>query len=199
MPASVWIPSLVFIVVVFWTDLGHRKVTTVRLLRPLIGAAIVIPFFVHFSFNSSQTSGTGLAIEVAGVAAGLTVGALIAMLMRVSWDPRAGRAISVAGLAYAACWIAITLARMGFAYGAQHWFSVQLGTWMIANDVSVAALTDGLIFFSIAVLLGRTGMLALRARAAAGDAGAATSVTGGDLPGEAIADDLSQRPAIGSD
>jgi hypothetical protein len=60
MSPSVWIPSLVFLVVVVWTDLAHRKITPMRLLRPFIGAAIVLPFFVSFSFNSSQASGTGL-------------------------------------------------------------------------------------------------------------------------------------------
>jgi hypothetical protein len=165
--ASVWIPSLVFIAVVFWTDLGHRKITVMRLLRPLIGAAIVIPFFVSFSSIGTGSSGTGLGIEIAGAVAGLALGGLIALLMRVSWDPHDRLAISVAGIAYAASWVTITLARMGFAYGAQHWFNVQLGTWMVANRVSVAALTDSLIFFSIAVLIGRTGTLAVRARASA--------------------------------
>lgn len=171
MSLSVWIPGLVFLVVVFWTDLGHRQITLMRLLRPFIGAAIVIPFFVSFSFDSSQASGTGLGVEIAGAAAGLAAGAMIALLMRVGWDQQTGRAISAAGIGYAASWVAVTLARIGFAYGAQHWFSVQLGTWMAANNVSVAALTDSLVFFSVAVLIGRTGMLAARGRAAAQAAG----------------------------
>jgi len=192
MSASVWIPSLVFIVVVFWSDLGHRQITAMRLLRPLIGAAIVIPFFASSSFGRGQTSGTGLRIEIAGTAAGLALGALIALLMRVSWDPHASRALSVAGIPYAAAWLAITLARMGFAYGAEHWFSVQLGSWMVASDVSVAALADSLILFSIAVLLGRTGLLAARARAAA------TRAADG-APAAAVAGELRQRPAVGGD
>jgi hypothetical protein len=191
MPASAWIPSLVFIAVVFWTDLGRRPVTIARLLRPLIGAAVVIPFFVSFSFGRSQASGTGLRIEVAGAAAGLALGVLMALLMRVSWDPQARRAQSTAGLPYAAAWLTITLARLGFAYGAGHWFSLQLGSWMAASDVSVAALTDSLVFFSIAVLLGRTGLLAARATATARHAA--------DGEPARVADELVRRPAIGSD
>jgi hypothetical protein len=178
MSPSVWIPSLAFLVLVVWTDLGHRKVTLMRLVRPFVGAAIIIPFFVSFSFDRSQASGTGLGIEIAGLAAGLAVGAMTALLMRVTWDQQAGRAVSVAGIGYAAAWAAITLARLGFAYGAQHWFSLQLGTWMAGNSVSVAALTDSLVFFSVAVLIGRTGMLAVRVRAAAQAAGAGPSPAG---------------------
>jgi hypothetical protein len=190
MSPSVWIPSLAFLVLVVWTDLGQRKVTLLRLVRPFIGAAIIIPFFVSFSFDRSQASGTGLGIEIAGIAAGLAVGAMAALLMRVTWDQQAGRPISVAGIGYAAAWVSITVARLGFAYGAQHWFGLQLGTWMAGNNVSVAALTDSLVFFSVAVLIGRTGMLAVRARAAALAAGAGRPLA------ETATD---ERPVISSD
>ena len=44
-----------------------------------------------------------------------------------------------------------------------HWFTAPLVSWGIAHQVSVAALTDGLIFMAIAMILVRTITLGVRA------------------------------------
>ena len=62
----------------------------------------------------------------------------------------------------AALWTTVIGARLTFSYGANHWYTDQLGRWMYENQVTVDALTDTLIVMAIAMMLGRTGALAVK-------------------------------------
>jgi hypothetical protein len=151
----------IVLVTVLASDYGRaRKIGTMRLLRPVIAAAVIIPLFV----DKPVSSGTGLVVEIAGVAAGLLCGLAAAALMGVHRSPKTGKPVSRAGLPYAALWTVIIAARAAFSYGVGHWFQTPVVNWAIANHVSEAAITDGLIFMAIMMVLVRTFALGARAR-----------------------------------
>ena len=77
------------------------------------------------------------------------------------------RAVSRAGSGYAAFWTVIYGGRLLFIYGTLHWFSVPLGQFMAAHQLSAAGLTDALIFMAVAMALARSALLGVRGRAAA--------------------------------
>ena len=144
-------------------DVGpHRKIGKFRILRPLLTIAVVVPLFI----DSPVTHGNGLLVELAGLAAGLFCGLIAAALMRVYRSPRTGKAVSAAGFPYAMVWIVVVAARTAFSIGATHWFPAQLDQWCLAHQVTGSAITDGLIFMALTMVLVRTTSLAARARRA---------------------------------
>ena len=150
----------VVLATVLASDLGPaRKIGRMRLLRPVIAAAVIIPLFV----SHPVTSGNGLAVEIAGIAAGLLGGLVAAALMRVYRNPATGAPASSAGWPYAAFWTLVVGARAAFSYGAAHWFTGPIVSWAIASQVSEAALTDGLIFMAVTMIIIRTAALRVRA------------------------------------
>ena len=154
------IVNAVVLATVLATDLGPaRKIGAMRLLRPVIAAAVIIPFFI----SSPVTRGSGLAVEIAGCVAGLLGGLAAVALMRVNRSPSSGRPVSGAGVPYAIFWIVVVGARAAFSYGAAHWFTAQIVSWAVANRVTEAAITDGLIFMAVVMILVRTIGLGARA------------------------------------
>jgi hypothetical protein len=127
-------------------------------------AAAVIPLFLE----KVVTHGAGLTVELAGVAAGVVGGLIALSLIHVYRSDTTGKPVSSAKWGYAIFWIAVVGARGAFSYGATHWFHAQLAGWLVGNTIPSAAITDGLIFMAVALLLTRTLGLARRAHALTG-------------------------------
>ncbi len=166
MDMSVWILNLAVLFVVLESDLGTRRVTKVRVLRPVVTAAAIVPFFL----GHVATGGYGLSLEIGGIVVGSSLGLLASAFMSVHPGVAKGRpcAKSRAGAGYALTWTTVVAARILFAYGTEHVFGRQLGEWMATHGVTAGALTDALIFMAVLMMLTRTAMLELRARAAVG-------------------------------
>jgi hypothetical protein len=142
------------------SDLGaHRKIGPVRLLRPVLLGGGIVPLFIA----PVVTHGAGLGVELAGTAAGVLGGLAALALASVYRSPRTGKPASRATWPYAALWTLVIGARAAFSYGAYHWFPAQLAQWCTAHQVTGAAITDGLIFMAVAMLLVRTLGLGVRA------------------------------------
>jgi hypothetical protein len=159
------IVNVVVLAAVLEADFGsHRKITKFRVLRPILLAAGIVPLFLE----KVTTHGGGLAVELAGAVAGL-IGGLVALgLVRIYRSGTTGKPVSAAGWGYALLWTGVIGARALFSYGADHWFGNQLGGWLAANSIPSAAITDGLIFMAVAMLLTRTSGLVIRAHAVPG-------------------------------
>lgn len=157
--------NVVVLIATLQADLGLRKVTLMRFLRPVIIVAVVIPLFVSTVF----TSGIGLTTELVGLAAGVVVGGIAVSLMKFERD-ESGVVRSRAGIGYAALWIVIVGARTLFSIGASNWFGDDLGRFFFEHGAKIAdigaIITDGLVAMAVAMILARTLGLRLRGRSA---------------------------------
>jgi hypothetical protein len=158
MPRDVLIVNLAVLFAVLEADLGRRKISNFRLLRPLLLAAAIVPLFIVHP----ATAGNGEILEIALAGLGALLGVVAASgLMKISYDDASQTCVSTAGAAYGVFWVAIIGARLLFTYGSNHWCRTQLEHWMVANGITVDALTDALIFMAVAMAVARTVRLAV--------------------------------------
>jgi hypothetical protein len=132
----------VIVAAVLQADLGsRRRAGLLRLLRPLLIAAAIVPLFLM----PVVAHGNGLTVELILAAAGVGFGLVATWLLPVSGDSLGRQAFTSAGRAYALLWTAVIGARAVFSYGADHWFTHSLGVWQLHHAVTTAAITDALI------------------------------------------------------
>jgi hypothetical protein len=155
------------LVAVLEADLGgHRKIGRMRILRPILLAGGVVPMFIE----APATHGSGLVLEIGAALLGLLCGIIAIVQMTIYRSPSTGKPVSRAGAPYALLWITVIGARAAFSYGSVHWFPTQLVHWAVREHISSAAITDGLLFMAVAMLLTRTIALAVRAAGLPADA-----------------------------
>jgi hypothetical protein len=159
--SAITIVNLVIFAAVLIKDWGHNRVTLFAVFRPLLLSVVIVPFFLP-KFDSGGGGG-GLALEAASLAGGVAVGAFACAMLRVSVDED-GKGWYDAGYAYVAVWVLITVLRQLFVYGCQHWFTRDLGRFLVENRISPAAFGDSILFFTLSVVVAtRLGIL-LRSR-----------------------------------
>ena len=111
------------------------------------------------------TGGGGLGFELALAALGTLLGVAAGMIFRVFRGadeiPR-----SQAGIGYAALWIVVVGARIGFSSATSN--SHRLQVWLFTHHITVDTVTDALIFMAAGMLVFRTAILRLRATKLAG-------------------------------
>ena len=163
--SAITIVNLVIFAAVLIKDWGHNRVTLFAVFRPLLLSVVIVPFFLP----KFDAGGGGLTLEAASLAGGVAVGAFACAMLRVSVDEK-GKGWYDAGYAYVAVWVLITVLRQLFVYGCQHWFTRDLGRFLVENRISPAAFGDSILFFTLSMVIAtrlgillRTRLLAARA------------------------------------
>ena len=142
------------------SNLGTRTLTRRRITTPLFVVAAAGWFFL----DDAPTLGNDGLLELAGLGAGLLLGVVAALTMRVRRD--GDRVTTTAGLAYAAVWVAVIGGRVAFAYGAEHFFPRAIGQFSRDHLITGAdAWTAAFVMMALAMVVSRltvTGLRALR-------------------------------------
>ncbi|MEU6711350.1 hypothetical protein ABZ897_07685 [Nonomuraea sp. NPDC046802] len=154
------IASGTILLVILATDLGHRRVTTMRMLRSVLAVAVVIAIFVH----SLPTQGNDLSLQLVGIGTGLICG-LIAGALLPAHRRESGEIFTTGGIGYALVWIVVSAGRVVFAYGAEHWFTEDLVRFSIDYKISGPdTYANTFVFMALAMVLTRTTVLMSKMR-----------------------------------
>ncbi|MEO3875887.1 hypothetical protein ABGB18_44515 [Nonomuraea sp. B12E4] len=154
------IASGTILAIILATDLGQRRVTTMRMLRSVLAVAVIIAIFVH----SFPTQGNDLSLQLVGVGTGVICG-LVAGALLPAYRRASGELYTVGGIGYALVWIVLSTGRVVFAYGAEHWFAEGLVRFSIDYQISGPdTYANAFVFMSLAMVLARTAVLMAKVR-----------------------------------
>lgn len=156
------IASGTILTIVLATDLGRRRITTLRMLRSIIAVAVVVAIFVH----SFPTVGDNdVSLQLVGVGVGVICGLIAGVLLPAHKDATSGELYTIGGIGYALVWIVLSSARVIFVYGAEHWYPVGLIKFSIDYGISGQdTYSNAFIFMALAMVLTRTAVLLAKMR-----------------------------------
>ncbi|GGZ40238.1 hypothetical protein GCM10010387_38280 [Streptomyces inusitatus] len=141
-------------------DLGHRRITAVRLAGPVLVSVLVVVACVR----SLPTAGNDMSLQLASVGVGVICGLVAGTLLPVHRDDT-DRVHTSGGIGYALIWLGCTAAQAVFAYGAEHWFTAAMARFTAEYELSgEKVLVSAAALMSLAMVLARTAALASRAR-----------------------------------
>lgn len=150
MSTSQYALNVGLLVYILATNLGTHRLTRARLLMPLALIAVAGAYFL----GDVPTAGNDVQLEVLGALTGAALGVLAGVLVKVDRTP-AGT-VTQAGTLYAALWVAVIGGRVAFAYGAQHWFSRDIGQFSITHQITGAdAWTAAFVLMALVMVLTR--------------------------------------------
>ncbi|MFB7666051.1 hypothetical protein ACFC1R_19210 [Kitasatospora sp. NPDC056138] len=148
------------LVVILASDLGRRRVTAMRLIRPLIAVAIVMALFFH----SPKLGGNDLSLQLVGVGTGIILGLTAGAMLPAHLDSN-GQVYTRAGILYALFWIVMSAARVLFVYGIEHWYTARIIEFAVKYRISgPEVFSNSLVLMALATVLARTVVVMNRRR-----------------------------------
>ena len=142
--------NLGLLVYILATNLGTHRLTRTRLLTPVALVAVAAWAFLR----DVPTSGNDVRLELVGAVSGVVLGVAAGLLVRV--HRTADGAATRAGAPYAALWVAVIGGRVAFAYGAEHWFSRDIGQFSMTHQITGAdAWTAAFVLMALAMVATR--------------------------------------------
>ena len=160
MSTAQWILNLALLGWVLTRNLGTHRVTRATFLVPLAVVAAAGGWFLR----DLPTDGHDLDLELIGIAAGLVLGTLAALLTRM--HHRQGRLVVSAGAAFAAVWIATIGGRMLFAQWATHDGARTIGEFSMRHQITGAdAWTAAFVLMALTMVAVRLVVTAVQVSA----------------------------------
>lgn len=168
MSAKDYLFSAVFIGLIFLQVRG-RRVTAASLLLPVI----IVGVAAYRYLRGIPAGGNNVALVAACAGIGLFLGVAGALVTSVRPGPD-GRPVAKAGVLAVLLWVVGTGSRLAFGIYASHGGAAEIASFARANDIDArTALPSALILMALAEVLGRYGLIGLRAWSMAGGSRAA--------------------------